>query len=237
MIEAMACGTPVIAFRRGSVPEVIDDGITGFVVENEAEAVQAVSRLDELDRRTIRAVFEKRFTSTRMARDYVRCYRKLAKGNAKLGDGVAYPSSAPHSGPSEGRRDPGGPCRAPAAGLPQLHAARLDQRITAEEVAKLAEAWLLTVGDDLAGAWLLGDRCDAGETPAPTELPPDDTILSPADVRRRTGVPMSTIYREVKRGRLPKPLHPSKRRIGWLAGDIRAWQERIEEESRGPKRR
>jgi glycosyltransferase involved in cell wall biosynthesis len=61
MIEAMACGTPVIAFRSGSVPEVIDDGITGFVVSGEAEAVEAIGRLSELDRRQVRRHFEKRF--------------------------------------------------------------------------------------------------------------------------------------------------------------------------------
>ena len=77
MIEAMACGTPVIAFRRGSVPEVIDHGATGFVVENEDEAVQAVARLDELDRRSIRAVFERRFTATCMTNEYLRHYRAL----------------------------------------------------------------------------------------------------------------------------------------------------------------
>ena len=63
MIEAMACGTPVIAFRSGSVPEVVDHGITGFVVSDEEEAIQAIGRLAELDRRRVRAQFEKRFTS------------------------------------------------------------------------------------------------------------------------------------------------------------------------------
>ena len=58
MIEAMACGTPVIAYRSGSVPEVIEDGVTGFIVENEEHAVAAVHRLDRLDRRKIRARFE-----------------------------------------------------------------------------------------------------------------------------------------------------------------------------------
>jgi glycosyltransferase involved in cell wall biosynthesis len=77
MIEAMACGTPVIAFRSGSVPEVIDDGITGFVVEGEEDAVQAIRRLDQLDRRKVRAHFEKRFTSRRMAAEYVRLYQTL----------------------------------------------------------------------------------------------------------------------------------------------------------------
>jgi glycosyltransferase involved in cell wall biosynthesis len=77
MIEAMACGTPVIAFRSGSVPEVIDDGITGFVVKNEAEAIDAIGRLGELDRARVRAHFEKRFTSERMAKENVRHYEAL----------------------------------------------------------------------------------------------------------------------------------------------------------------
>ena len=78
MIEAMACGTPVIAFRSGSVPEVIDHGITGFVVSDEQEAIQAIGRLGELDRRRIRAQFEKRFTSPRMAEEYLKHYAALA---------------------------------------------------------------------------------------------------------------------------------------------------------------
>ena len=78
MIEAMACGTPVIAFKSGSVPEVVDHGITGFVVSNEEEAIEALGRLGELDRRRIRAQFEKRFTSRRMAEEYLRHYSALA---------------------------------------------------------------------------------------------------------------------------------------------------------------
>jgi glycosyltransferase involved in cell wall biosynthesis len=77
MIEAMACGTPVIAYRAGSVPEVVDDGVTGFVVDGEAEAVQAVKRLGELDRRQVRAHFEQRFTAKRMAEEYFRHYEML----------------------------------------------------------------------------------------------------------------------------------------------------------------
>jgi glycosyltransferase involved in cell wall biosynthesis len=77
MIEAMACGTPVIAWRRGSVPEIIDHGITGFVVDTEEEALAAVARLPELDRRTIRATFERRFSVRRMAEDYVKIYRSF----------------------------------------------------------------------------------------------------------------------------------------------------------------
>jgi len=78
MIEAMACGTPVIAFNRGSVPEVIDHGLTGFVVEDEAEAVAAVPRLASLSRTAIRQCFERRFSSRRMAEDYLSLYQRLA---------------------------------------------------------------------------------------------------------------------------------------------------------------
>jgi glycosyltransferase involved in cell wall biosynthesis len=74
MIEAMACGTPVIAFRSGSVPEIVDEGITGFVVDNEAGAVEAIRRLGELNPRVVREHFERRFTAQRMAKDYVRLY-------------------------------------------------------------------------------------------------------------------------------------------------------------------
>src|SRR5204862_2533550 len=79
MIEAMACGTPVVAFRSGSVPEVIDHGITGFVVDDEAEAIQAIGQLGKLDRRKVRARFEERFTSGRMAAEYVRHYEALTR--------------------------------------------------------------------------------------------------------------------------------------------------------------
>ncbi len=78
MIEAMACGTPVIAFSAGSVPEIIEDGVTGFVVSNMTEACEAVSRLPELSRAVNRARFEQRFTAERMAEDYVGLYRRLA---------------------------------------------------------------------------------------------------------------------------------------------------------------
>jgi glycosyltransferase involved in cell wall biosynthesis len=77
MIEAMACGTPVVAFRSASVPEVIDDGLTGFIVNDIDEAVAAVQRIDTLDRAAIRATFETRFTVERMARDYLKIYRAL----------------------------------------------------------------------------------------------------------------------------------------------------------------
>jgi glycosyltransferase involved in cell wall biosynthesis len=77
MIEAMACGTPVVAWRCGSVPEIIDYGVTGFVVASEDEAVPAVGRAIALDRRTIRGVFERRFAATVMAHNYLDIYRQL----------------------------------------------------------------------------------------------------------------------------------------------------------------
>ena len=77
LIEAMACGTPVIAWDCGSVPEVIEDGLTGFVVGDMEGAVDAVSKLDGLDRAAIRVRFEQRFTAERMAKDYVAVYRSL----------------------------------------------------------------------------------------------------------------------------------------------------------------
>jgi glycosyltransferase involved in cell wall biosynthesis len=83
MIEAIACGTPVIAFRRGSVPEVLEHGVTGFIVDSETDAVQAIKRLPELDRRRVRAAFERRFTARRMAEDYVRHYQMLFGKSSK----------------------------------------------------------------------------------------------------------------------------------------------------------
>ena len=78
MIEAMACGTPVVAWRRGAAPEIVEDGVTGFLVDTMEEAVEAAGRLDEIDRATVRARFEQRFTAERMARDYVRLYERIA---------------------------------------------------------------------------------------------------------------------------------------------------------------
>ena len=77
MIEAMACGTPVIAYNRGSVPEIIEDGKTGFIVEDEISAVSDVGRLAELDRGAIRRHFEARFTARRMALDYLNTYQAM----------------------------------------------------------------------------------------------------------------------------------------------------------------
>jgi glycosyltransferase involved in cell wall biosynthesis len=80
MIEAMACGTPVVAFNRGSVPEIVEDGLTGFIVEDETSAIAAVSRLPSLSRTGVRTRFEQRFTARRMADDYVSIYKRLGAG-------------------------------------------------------------------------------------------------------------------------------------------------------------
>jgi glycosyltransferase involved in cell wall biosynthesis len=79
MIEALSCGTPVVAFRGGSVQEVIDDGATGFVVENADEAVQVLAGLDSISRSKCRKVFESRFSVNRMVDDYIRIYTRLSK--------------------------------------------------------------------------------------------------------------------------------------------------------------
>ncbi|HWG05268.1 MAG TPA: glycosyltransferase family 4 protein [Beijerinckiaceae bacterium] len=79
MIEAMACGAPVVAFNRGSVPEIVEDGVTGFVVEDETSAAGAVRKIKSLARDQVRQRFEERFTARRMAEDYIRVYRRLAE--------------------------------------------------------------------------------------------------------------------------------------------------------------
>ena len=95
MIEAMACGTPVVAWRNGSVPEIVEDGVTGFVVDSLDEAVRAVGRLGELRRHDCRAVFEQRYDAVRMARAYLDVYRRLA--HTEVGHG---------RGPSTGMYEP-----------------------------------------------------------------------------------------------------------------------------------
>src|SRR6185312_1305344 len=83
MIESMACGTPVVAFRNGSVPEIIDNGTSGWIVESEDEAVDALKKLARFDRHACRLRFEERFSAARMARDYVDVYRRLLARGAR----------------------------------------------------------------------------------------------------------------------------------------------------------
>jgi len=84
MIESMACGTPVIAFNSGSVPEIMEDGLTGFVVDTVDEAVAAIGNLDKLFRPSIRSRFEERFSARAMAREYVKIYEELASSDEGL---------------------------------------------------------------------------------------------------------------------------------------------------------
>jgi glycosyltransferase involved in cell wall biosynthesis len=91
MIEAMACGTPVIAYPRGSVPEVMQDGVTGFVVPDLEGAVKAVKRIVEIDRSKCRRHFEQHFSAERMAQDYLNIYQRLLRGESSsitVSDGV-----------------------------------------------------------------------------------------------------------------------------------------------------
>jgi glycosyltransferase involved in cell wall biosynthesis len=91
MIEAMACGAPVIAWACGAAPEVVEDGVTGFIVHDEAEAVAAVARVGELDRRAIRRRFEQRYSAAAMARRYLALYGRAAAGRPRA---VEYAASA-----------------------------------------------------------------------------------------------------------------------------------------------
>jgi len=84
MIEAMACGTPVLAFRRGSVEEVVEEGLTGHIVDSMEQATAIAARVRMLDRRVVRRRFEERFTAARMAKDYVRVYNSAIRSNVKL---------------------------------------------------------------------------------------------------------------------------------------------------------
>lgn len=103
MIEAMACGTPVIAYRFGSVPEVIDEGKTGFIVESIDASADAVRRLGELDRRIVRRTFEERFTAERMTRDYVQVYERLVAEQG--GRGSSTTLALPVSDSTDASRD------------------------------------------------------------------------------------------------------------------------------------
>lgn len=95
MIEAMACGTPVVAWRRGSVPEVLDHGETGFICDSFDETVAALHRIGEISREHCRHVFEERYSVSRMARDYVHIYERLVEENRREKDGHGRNNSRP----------------------------------------------------------------------------------------------------------------------------------------------
>jgi glycosyltransferase involved in cell wall biosynthesis len=93
LIEAMACGTPVLAYRAGAVAEVVDEGITGMIVDNIDQARIASVQVAALDRRKVRRRFEERFTARRMGKDYVRVYQSLAHHAARPGRGTRHPAN------------------------------------------------------------------------------------------------------------------------------------------------
>lgn len=109
MIEAMACGTPVVAFRRGSVPEIIDDGVTGFIVNDIEGSLQALDQINDFDRERCRKVFEERFSTARMVKDYVKVYDRLleARGRIKprIREVAKRSSLAPHANGETGHAD------------------------------------------------------------------------------------------------------------------------------------
>jgi glycosyltransferase involved in cell wall biosynthesis len=113
MIEAMACGTPVLAFRCGSVPEIVEDGVTGKMVESEDEAIAALPEVLSYDRRAIRERFQERFTATRMAREYAGLYRKCLKMPANSGEERDFmqPPSEIINGQNIGDAQKAGPSR------------------------------------------------------------------------------------------------------------------------------
>jgi glycosyltransferase involved in cell wall biosynthesis len=84
MIESLACGTPVIAYRNGSVPEIISEGRTGFIVDSFEASLRALEKVQYLDRRVCRAVFEERFSVSRMTSDYLRLYERACQGRSRL---------------------------------------------------------------------------------------------------------------------------------------------------------
>jgi glycosyltransferase involved in cell wall biosynthesis len=115
LIEAMACGTPVVAYRHGSVPELVQDGVNGFVVDDLPGAVQAVERVIELDRSAVRARWEARFTARRMACEYVELYEQLLGAASSRRSVLLLPAVVPTRPPVE---------RAPLGiGLPDMTAA------------------------------------------------------------------------------------------------------------------
>lgn len=102
VIEAMACGTPVIAWRMGSVPEILDEGRTGFLVHSVEEAMAAVQRLDSLDRSVCRRVFTERFSARRMAADYLETYRRLERAMPEIAGASAVGAAFVHQPELEG---------------------------------------------------------------------------------------------------------------------------------------
>ncbi len=120
MIEAMACGTPVIALQSGSVPEIASHGVTGFIIRNEDDdALSAITRIEEIDRRQVRAEFERRFSVRKMAQQYLRCYTDLlSRGSAGRPSRGIRPASSPALQAAAAKRPPSTRRRPEAGSLP-----------------------------------------------------------------------------------------------------------------------
>ena len=131
MIEAMACGTPVLAFRNGSAPEVVDDGVTGYVVDSVDEAICKIGSLLALDRGRVRRRFEERFTAARMARDYVAIYRQLLSAKQDRAAPIIL-------GREKASKEP--VLRASSRVLPISHEASLTSGSSADEAPDAGEA-------------------------------------------------------------------------------------------------
>ena len=117
MIEAMACGTPVLAFRCGSVPEIVEDRLTGRIVSSIEEAAQAIPELLALDRNAIRARFEQRFSSRRMASDYAKIYRAILRRHTASETSPVAALSAAEAGAVRAHRSKTGMRNEPFGGL------------------------------------------------------------------------------------------------------------------------
>jgi glycosyltransferase involved in cell wall biosynthesis len=94
MIEAMACGTPVIAWGQGSVPEVIDHGVSGMIVSSVEEALEAVRQIPHMDRRAVRECFDTRFTAARMAADYIQTFEAQLHCKTRAPLPMVFPRSS-----------------------------------------------------------------------------------------------------------------------------------------------
>ncbi|HEY7220411.1 MAG TPA: glycosyltransferase family 4 protein [Candidatus Binatia bacterium] len=119
MIEAMACGTPTVAFRRGSVPEVLDNGISGYIVDDVEQAIEALRALRHFDRERCRRVFEERFSAPRMAQDYVKIYQRVVEssGHVRLTPARQDGAITPRRDEVSASNGNGGPLSATGSGI------------------------------------------------------------------------------------------------------------------------
>ena len=170
MIEAMACGTPVIGFRRGSVPEVVEEGVSGFVVETVDQAAAAVARVPSLDRAKVRAAFEHRFTIERAACEYVEIYNQLIASFAPL--------KRFRKASAERKREASHPKNALVSGLPPIAMeaktrGKLSATVRDSATRPVVEADKISVIPNAAGEILRNDGVKHQETSVGSNKSPD----------------------------------------------------------------